>query len=132
MIGVDTNVLVRYLTEDDAAQARAVDGLVAQGDYLYIDDIVLCELVWVLRSAYRFDKKTIVDAIDRILQTALFAFEDRDLLRSALAEYRDGTGDFADYVIGARNAKAGCDETATFDRALADSDRFALLGPRVS
>lgn len=131
MIGVDTNVLVRYLTQDDALQARRVDTLVARAaendDLLYIDHIVLCELVWVLRAAYRFKKPTILDALERILQTALFAFEDRDLLRTALAGYRDGNGDFGDYVVGVRNVRSGCERMATFDRALVDSPQFTML-----
>jgi len=130
--GIDTNVLVRYLTQDDPAQARAVDALVAKSlkdaESLFIDDIVMCELVWVLRGAFRFSKATIADALDRILQTALFAFVDRDLLRRALAAYANGSGDFADYLIGARNARAGCEITATFDRALAaGSELFVRL-----
>jgi predicted nucleic-acid-binding protein len=131
VIGVDTNVLVRYLTQDDALQARRVDTLVARAaendDLLYIDHIVLCELVWVLRAAYRFKKPTILDALERILQTALFAFEDRDLLRTALAGYRDGNGDFGDYVVGVRNVRSGCERMATFDRALVDSPQFTML-----
>jgi predicted nucleic-acid-binding protein len=83
--------------------------------------------VWVLRAAYRFKKPTILDALERILQTALFAFEDRDLLRTALAGYRDGNGDFADYVVGVRNVRSGCERTATFDRALVDSPQFTML-----
>lgn len=136
MIGLDTNVLVRYLTQDDAAQARSVDVLVSESMKnavrLRIDDIVFCELVWVLRSAYRFNRATIASALDRILDTAPFSFEDRDLLRRALDQYREGDADFADYVIGARNARSGCKLTATFDRALGGNDAFSLLGPGVS
>lgn len=131
MKGVDTNVLARYLTQDDAAQCRRVDVLMAEvieGDgQLRVDDIVLCELVWVLRGAYRFDRATIASAIEKVLGTGLFAFDDRDVLRHALDEYRDAGGDFADYVIGARNRKAGCETTITFDRALASSPAFAVL-----
>ncbi|HVR37924.1 MAG TPA: type II toxin-antitoxin system VapC family toxin [Thermoanaerobaculia bacterium] len=131
MIGVDTNILVRYLTQDDAEQVRVVDGIiddaVKNGERLYVDDVVACELVWVLRGAYRFDKATIASTLDKILTTALFSFEDRDLLRSALVRYREGNGDFADYVIGTRNERAGCDHTITFDRALGGSDGFSLL-----
>ena len=131
MIGLDTNVLVRYLTQDDAAQSRRVDTLVAQaveaGARLHLDDIVLCELVWVLRGAYRFSKPTVASALDKIMSTALFSFDDRDLLRGALEEYREGSGDFADYVIGRRNIRAGCERTVTFDRSLTDSPSFSLL-----
>ncbi|HEV7919862.1 MAG TPA: type II toxin-antitoxin system VapC family toxin [Thermoanaerobaculia bacterium] len=131
MIGLDTNVLVRYLTQDDAAQARAADALISHssenGVLLHIDDLVLCELVRVLRGAYRFDKRTIAAALGKILDTALFSFVDRDLLRRAVERYRHGSGDLADYVIGARNARAGCEITATFDRALRADDTFSLL-----
>lgn len=131
MIGIDTNILVRYLAQDDLAQARKVDVLVSEavddGYQVHIDDIVLCETVWVLRAAYRMGKPTIVTTLDKIMSTALFSFDDRELLRSALAEYRDGSGDFADYVIGRRNARAGCQDTVTFDRSLNDGATFRLL-----
>jgi predicted nucleic-acid-binding protein len=131
VIGIDTNVLVRYLTQDDAAQARRVDAFVSQatdaGTRLHVDEIVLCELVWVLRGAYRFSKPTVASVIDKIISTALFSFDDRDLLRGALDEYREGAGDFADYVIGRRNSRAGCEQTVTFDRLLSDSPSFSLL-----
>lgn len=131
MIGIDTNVLVRYLTQDDARQARAVDVFLSDAvdkrERLRIDDIVLCELVWVLRGAYRFSKATIVSTLDKILSTGPISFDDRELLRKALHDYRDGDGDFADHVIGYRNIKAGCEQTVTFDRSLASSASFNLL-----
>lgn len=99
---------------------------------LHIDDVVVCELVWVLRGAYRFNRVTIASTLERILDTALFSFEDRDLLRRALFQYQEGEGDFADYVIGARNTRSGCQLTATFDRALRGNDTFSVLGARVS
>jgi len=132
VIGLDTNVLVRYFTQDDAGQAKLVDALIAEskksGVRLHIDEVVLCELVRVLRGAYRFDRKTIAASLERIFAASLFSFEDRDLRRRALAQYTEGDGDFADYVIGARNSKAGCGFTATFDRALHGDEGFSLLG----
>jgi predicted nucleic-acid-binding protein len=108
-----------------------VDAFVSQaaddGTRLHVDEIVLCELVWVLRGAYRFSKPTVASVIDKIISTALFSFDDRDLLRGALDEYREGAGDFADYVIGRRNSRAGCEQTVTFDRLLSDSPSFSLL-----
>jgi predicted nucleic-acid-binding protein len=131
VIGVDTNVLVRYLTQDDPAQARKVDTFVAtaieSGDRLHVDDIVLCELVWVLRAAYRFGKPVIAKALDKVMSTGIFAFDDRELLRAALSDYVEGEGDFSDYVIGRRNARAGCEHTVTFDRALNRERSFVLL-----
>lgn len=131
MNGIDTNVLVRYLTQDDAEQARAVDTLIAStvehGSRLRIDDIVLCELVWVLRGPYRFAPATIAFTLDKILSTALFAFEDREVLRRALDDYGAEGGDFADHLIGRRNLNAGCESTMTFDQALDTSAAFTLL-----
>jgi predicted nucleic-acid-binding protein len=131
LIGVDTNVLVRYLTQDDAAQARKVDALVAAaiegGDRLHVDDIVLCEVVWVLRAAYRLGKPSIAGALERIMRTALFSFEDRELLHAALSDYVLGPGDFSDYLIGRRNSRSGCEHTVTFDRSLKGETSFLLL-----
>ena len=126
MIGVDTNVLVRYLTQDDAGQARRSGEILERADTVHLDDIVLCELVWVLRSAYRYGKNAIVGVLDQILSTATFSFEDRALLRVALDAYRDGGADFADYVIGLRNARAGCDHTVSLDRALRGERGFVV------
>ena len=131
MIGVDTNVLVRYLTVDAPAQVRRVDAVieraVADGTRLHVDDVVLCEVVRVLRAGYRFGKDAIAHAVGQILSTAIFSFPDRELLNSALDAYRDGPGDFADYVIGFRNRRAGCAHTVTLDRALRDQPAFIQL-----
>lgn len=130
-MGLDTNVLVRYLTQDDLAQARKanalIDGAVGKGERLHLDVVVLCELVWVLRGAYGFGKKTVAEAVQNILDAAQFSVEDRDLLREALEAYRAGQGDFADYVLGLRNRKAGCSATVTFDRALKKNELFTVL-----
>ena len=131
MKGVDTNVLVRYLAQDNAAQAKAVDELVkkavATGEPLHVDDVVLCETVWVLRAAYSQDKASIVEVLEKVLATSQFSFDDRDLLTGALSDFRSGKGDFADYVIGRRNRRAGCDRTVTFDRSLKGSNSFTVL-----
>jgi len=131
VIAVDTNVLVRYFIEDDLTQSRKVDALLAQtrhaGTRVHVDDVVLCELVWVLGYAYSFDKSTIVDAVDRILSTMHFSFVDREMLRRALDAYSAGSGDFPDYVIAERNARAGCEATVTFDRALRQNPSFRML-----
>ena len=131
MIGLDTNVLLRYITQDDPAQARRANAVVEQahnaGDRILINDVVVCETVWVLRTGYRLGHDTIGQVLDKLFNTALFVFEDRDLLREALDAYRTGAGDFADYLIGLRNARAGCDHTVTFDRALKNRPSFVLL-----
>jgi len=77
-----------------------------------------CELVWVLRGVYRKEKAVIVTALQKIAGTALFSFNDRNVLRQAIVDYRGGSGDFADYLIGHQNRRAGCERTVTFDRTL--------------
>lgn len=131
MTGLDTNVLVRYLTADDPRQSRRAAALVAEavsaGDRLFVGAVVLCELVWVLRGAYSLDRPTIAMALDRILATAQIDIDQKDIVREALEDYRAGSGDFADYVIGRRAREAGCEKTATFDRRLKASGLFRLL-----
>ena len=131
MIGLDTNVLVRYLTQDDPGQARRASALVEEtvraGERCYIDSVVLCELVWVLRGAYSFDKSTVVETLERILATAQFEIADGDVARRALADYRSDKGDYADYVIGRANQGGGCEVTATFDRQLRGHEAFRVL-----
>jgi predicted nucleic-acid-binding protein len=131
LTGLDTNVLVRYLTADDPRQSRRAAALVAEavsaGDRLFVGAVVLCELVWVLRGAYSLDRPTIAMALDRILATAQIDIDQKDIVREALEDYRAGGGDFADYVIGRRAREAGCEKTATFDRRLKSSGLFRLL-----
>ena len=104
------DALVPYLTQHDPAPARKVDVFFAtaveDGSRVHVDDIVLCELVWVLRAAYRLGKPTIAEALDKVMSTAIFSFNDRELLRAALTDYLKGPGDFSDYVIGRRNTTA--------------------------
>lgn len=131
MTGLDTNVLVRYLTEDDPVQARkaaaCIGTVVARGERCFISAIVLCELAWVLRGAYQISKTDLLLTLDRVLATAQFVVGDKDVVRAAIAAYRTGRADFADYVIGAVHHEAGCDGTVTFDRRLRRDAGFQIL-----
>jgi predicted nucleic-acid-binding protein len=131
VIGLDTNVLVRYLTQDDPAQTRRANAVITdtldRGDRCAIALVALCEMVWVLRDAYDLDRATIASTLERVLDTAEFVVEASDIARRALADYRRGAGDFADYVIGWRNRQSACEVTATFDRALRGSDLFRVI-----
>ncbi|MBI4686580.1 MAG: type II toxin-antitoxin system VapC family toxin [Nitrospirae bacterium] len=131
MKGIDTNVLVRYLVKDDKAQAEIASAYIREitesGGTCFINIIVLCELIWVLESAYEFHKNEIADVCDRILRTKQFEIEAKDIARRAVNDYRNGKADFADYIIGKINNLNGCDITATFDRALKKQDGFILL-----
>lgn len=131
MIGLDTNVLVRYLTQDDAAQARKADAVindaVARRERCVIGPVVLCELVWVLREAYDTPKDQLLTTLERILATQQFEIVEKDRMREAFEAFRTGRADFADYVIGTTHRAAGCDETVTFDRRLRGTPGFRLL-----
>ena len=131
MTGLDTNILVRYLTQDDAAQARRANTIVAEstgrGERCFIGSVVLCELTWVLREAYGHTKAELVKALELILATRQFEIGEKDLVRDALAAYREGRADFADYLIGASHRHAGCEETVTFDRRLQAADGFRVV-----
>ncbi len=77
------------------------------GERCFIDSIVLCELVWVLRGAYGYEKEEIVAVLEKMFSTVEFSIEDKDIAYGALEDYRCGPGDFADYLIGWRNRMAG-------------------------
>jgi len=132
MIGLDTNVLARFLVADDAAQAaRArtyIERAIAEGETLYINRIVLAETAWILTKCYRQSRPTLADTIERILLAAEFEVEEKQLAWEALHEFRRGTADFADTLIGAVNRSAGCSTTATFDKEAGKLKGFSLLG----
>lgn len=131
MKGLDTNVLVRFLVQDDKAQGAAAVAYIARhctaAEPGFINRIVLCELVWVLESVYDYSRVIVGDAIERILRTEEFQVEDNDEARVALAIYRRTGVDFADALIGRGNRALGCSATATFDRKAASLDEFELV-----
>jgi len=131
MIGLDTNVLVRYLMQDDAAQASrasaAIESVAGRGERLRLTAITLCELVWVLESAYRQTRADVARALDQIVRTADFDLEHVDHVRTAIEQYRTTPADFADALIGLLNAAAGCEHTLTFDRSLKRIPQFKVI-----
>ena len=130
MIGLDTNVLVRYLIQDDPAQALLASKLIEENCSKHspgrLSLVVLCELVWVLSGAYRYPKKTILEALGQILITSELEVEIEQVARLSLDAYKNGAADYADYVIGFSNKTSGCVVTYTFDHNFAD-DRIAKL-----
>jgi len=129
--GLDTNVLVRYVTQDDAAQAqkatKCITSVCTANDPCQIDRVVLCELVWVLESGYGYPRDQIGAFMESLLHTRQFEFESRDAALAALRHYRQGKADFADALIGAANRNSGCKTTFTFDRRAAGLETFTLL-----
>ena len=131
MRGVDTNVLVRFLTQDEPGQLRRVNSFFAQveraGESAYVSAIVLCELAWVLRSLYGLKRDEVRDSLEALLDADHLEIESRDSVHRAVALYAEGTADFADYLIGLQNRLAGCRDTVTLDRSLKSSDLFTVL-----
>ncbi|MCZ7584951.1 MAG: type II toxin-antitoxin system VapC family toxin [Deltaproteobacteria bacterium] len=128
MIAVDTNVLVRLVVEDDKAQtdraAKFIEKTIRRGESLYVSDIVLCELVWVLDRVYHRPRKDIVFVVGQIASSEHLAVDDAPSVVDALQSYVNEAGDFADYLILERALSAGCQKVATFDRALLKHPKF--------
>ena len=123
MIGIDTNVLVRYLVRDDPAQferaRRRIRREVEQAEPVLISLVVVLETEWVLRSRYSVSKTDMLSTWSALLDAADVAFEDEACLEECLYLWKDSNADFADCLISARYRRLGCSATATFDsRAL--------------
>ncbi len=131
MIGLDTNVLVRYLVQDDPGQSRKASQLISRECTRetpgFISRIALCELVWVLESAYGYSKETIAGVLEKVLRTSQFQVEDVQAAWTAFRLYRKGKADFADCLLGTVNHHHGCDRTVTFDQQAGRLEGFTLL-----
>jgi predicted nucleic-acid-binding protein len=120
MIGLDTNVLVRYLAQDDPVQAAKATKLMEQSlserDVGFISIVAMMQTVWVLERAYGLSDREIAAAIERILATSVLIVQREQDVFAAMIALRDGHGSFADALIGALGAEAGCTRTLTCDR----------------
>jgi predicted nucleic-acid-binding protein len=133
MIGLDANVLVRLLTADEPIQLKAATQLLAsfdgQANSFYINDMVLVELVWVLRRLYGFERKDTLPAVQSLLSSDAFVFEDRARLSQVIRLCSEQALDFADTMIALINIDAPCEYTATFDEAMVSLPKVKLLCP---
>ena len=131
MIGLDTNTLVRYLLRDDDKQALRLavrlDDEIESGHTLLINDIVLVELIWVLKNRYGFDKKALMAVIEKLLGSPNFEFENRDVTLAALVLFKSSKAGLSDCLIGAKNKRLGCETTLTFDRDAAKMGAFNVI-----
>jgi predicted nucleic-acid-binding protein len=125
--GLDTNVLLRYLVRDEPTQTARATRELERDERFLIGSVVLCELVWVLDAGYGFSRAEIGGALEKILATAQFEIEGKDLALGALDDFRDSPADFSDCLVGRRNRAAGAAETVTFDRSLRGLEGFRLL-----
>ena len=119
MLGIDTNVLVRFLVRDDDIQFEKARKLIKRevtaGRRVFVNQLVLMETEWVLRSRYAVPKNQIIEAISGLLNATDVQFEDEPAIEEAIFIWKDSIADFADCLIGAKNRRMGCRATATFD-----------------
>lgn len=131
MTGIDTNVLVRYLVQDDPRQSaiarRFIEEELSEENKGHVSAIVLCEVVWVLTRAYKQPKERILKVISGILETDVFEVERRECVWRAFYDFEEGSADFSDYLMGEINHLCGVDRTVTFDERASKSRLFALL-----
>jgi predicted nucleic-acid-binding protein len=131
VIALDTNVLVRFLVQDDPEQSRVAGEIIDQlTDEApgFVSREVLVELVWVLERAYRLARAEIAGAIDGLLASTELAVEGADAIGAALELYRNDGFGFADLMIAAAARRAGASELLTFDRKAARLPGVRLLG----
>ena len=130
MIGLDTNVLVRYFTQDDARQSKAANQLIARLTKQspgFVTLITLCELVWVLEISYLTPRLNVLEIIEQILQSDELEIENKPIVWKALAACRESIADFSDVVILKLCEDAGCEQSFTFDKVAAKLPGFTLL-----
>lgn len=130
-LGIDTNVLVRYLVRDDEAQFAQASNLLSRlsdaDETAFVSLLVVQETEWVLRSRYRIGKHEIIDTFSALLDTVDLIFEDEPALEESLVTWGDSDADFSDCLIGAHNRRAGCRATATFDQRAQALDSFTAV-----
>jgi predicted nucleic-acid-binding protein len=128
---VDTNILVRLLTQDDVQQAQAVDRLLARhvknGDMLFVPITVVLELEWVLRSRLALDKADVIQAMSALLTMVELSFESEGALEQALVDYQEGGADFGEYIHLALSRSHHALPFWTFDRKAAKATGAKVL-----
>ncbi len=131
MTGIDTNVLVRYLIQDDPVQAKAatrfIEGTCTKDSPGFLNHLVLCETLWVLEGCYDQPRGTLIRTIEQILRVAQLRVDEPQIAWQALEDYRNNQVDFADHLLGRINRSNDCRTTMTFDRQASKSPEFTLL-----
>jgi len=131
MLALDTNLLVRLLTNDDVKQAARVEAWLAANataqSPAYVDHVVLCELGWVLERSYGYARAHVHQALSTLLEHDVLTIESPSLVRQALQWFAEGPADFSDYLLAARTRSAGCSAVLTLDRKAAKTATHRLL-----
>jgi predicted nucleic-acid-binding protein len=130
MIGLDTNILVRYFVKDEPGQTRRAVKLIhglTPAEPGWVAQATILELVWAVRRIYLVDKAGLIRILDTLLASRDIVVERDDTVRSALGLYRKGNADFADCLIATSAQAAGCSRTVTFDRIAARDAGMEVL-----
>lgn len=130
MTGLDTNVLVRYIMQDDTKQSplatRLVESLSVDAPG-FVPLVSVTELAWVLSSAYELDRSQMIEAFEALLRTKELVVESAEVVWKALRLVQSSNADFADCLISCSAAAAGCVKTMTFDRGAAKGAGMTLI-----
>jgi predicted nucleic-acid-binding protein len=130
MIGLDTNVLVRYVMQDDARQSlkasRLIESLTSEAPG-FVPLVALIELVWVLTSCYDLTREQVAQALDALLRSKEIILERAEQVSQALRTFGAGGADFADCLIERTSAAVGCKKTMTFDAGAAKFAGMTLI-----
>ena len=130
MIGIDTNILIRWLLldADSPDQTNRAADLIASGSEPMLVSIpVVAECVWLARGIFRQNKAEIIGLVEKILAAPGLVIAERMAVAAALESWRKGKADFTDHLIAALNLAAGCATTLTFDQTAAKAPHFTLL-----
>jgi predicted nucleic-acid-binding protein len=131
VIGLDTNILVRYITQDEPRQAamanRLIEGALSAESPGFVSTVVLVELAWVLESGYGCGRDQVASVFERLLRARPLIVESAEIVAHAVRSYAVGGADFADCLIERVGRGAGCDHTLTFDRIAARDAGMRLL-----
>ena len=131
MIGLDTNILVRYLAQDDPVQSAKASDILERRLTLrnpgYVSVIAMVETVWVLDRAYGLPAQEIAAAVERMLQVEVLVIENEQEVFRAMVALKQGHGSFADALIAGLGARVGCTRTLTFDRKATRLAGFQLV-----
>jgi predicted nucleic-acid-binding protein len=131
MTGLDTNIIVRYLAQDDRAQSpkasRLIEKRLTEDNPGFVSVVAIVETAWVLERAYGLSDAEIAAAIESMLQTDVLVLENEQEVFTAMIALKSGLGSFADALISALGISAGCARTLTFDRRAVRIPGFDLL-----
>jgi predicted nucleic-acid-binding protein len=130
MIGLDTNVLVRYIMQDDARQSPKATKLMESlgvEDPGFVSLVSVVELAWVLSSSYELAREQVAQALELLLRTKTVVIDRADVVMQALRVFKASSADFADCLIERTAASAGCGRTMTFDVGAAKTAGMTLI-----